>query len=839
MSRAPLPDRTGELNAEQRAFVEYLNGSAVLHASVGTGKTLALAERAARAIQQGVEPGRILCVTFTNRAAEEMRQRIYRRCGATGREVRVFTFHALCAWMLRCEAKRIGLPRDFTIFDEEDSKDLIAHVGRTLGIPRLRLREECEALARHIAQLKADAPREVLNPRGDAAPALRGLAADLREAALAYQRTLRAYHAVDFADLVLLARCMLFTLPDVRRAWEGRFAVVQVDEVQDTHLSEYEVISLLAKSSGNLVLAGDFDQTIYEWRGSRPDEILARFRSEYPKARWFSFSVNYRSTKVLLDIAASVASRFGRHAVPKPHAAAAPGEPAVVHFAEDELAEARWIARRIKRLHEREGVAYGRIAVLARKNERAQVISQQMLRAEVPHLTVEAYEFFRRQEIKDALAYLRFLANPWDEHSLRRLLARPARGIGPGTLERVQRAAATGLRLVDLVSEQALDDKDPLAPLLAAWEHGEIVVFDTETTGLDPGRDEIVELAAVKLRSGRPAGRFHKYLRNTVPVGESEAIHGFSDAFLAEHGEPAGEVLRAFLKFAGRGVLVGHNVGFDLRMLRAQARRLNVPLADFTWFDTLDLAQRFVDSDDYKLATLARRFGIQAARHHHAGSDVDVTCALLAELIRLARQSAPGRIQAVAALGENFRRLAAEVARFRRLLDERPPQLLAKVLQDSGLFEYYRRHDEQHGERRTANLRELHRIMLAWDRPDLGPRESLDAFLAWASLSRNVDRLDRDEDRVKVLTVHQAKGLEFDVVFVAGLSAGEFPIQRGGGTAWDEEELRIFYVAVTRARQRLILTGHAAARGRPRRPSPFLNFIGDGWTEEGSRALAR
>lgn len=847
------------LSDEQRGFVEFQEGCAVLHAPVGTGKTLALAERAAEAIRRGTEPSRILCLTFSNRAAEELRQRVAVHCGDRARRIVVRTFHGLCAWMLRLEAKRIGLPSDFAIFDDEDSMEILGSILRGAGDAARPYRRGFDRggprltdLYDEIERAKSGAPRTELSMKTVSDKILTRLLPAYPGLAVAYQRELASNHALDFGDLIYFARAILALDPGIRGRWEERFSMVQVDEMQDTHLSEYEIVRALACRCGNLVLAGDFDQTIYEWRGSQPETVLKRFNTDFPGAREFSFTQNHRATRVLVRLAGYVAREYGRRTtVLRPGPAAEPGGPVVVHFAPDSEAEAHWIACRIRDLANggadtgARPVPYGRIGVLTRTNARGASISRALDEQAIPHLTVETYEFFRRQEVKDAIAYMRFLCNPADGRSFRRILQRPPRNIGDRAISRVLAAGRLGLRLVDMVAPSTLVTADPFGRFLGALREGAITVFDTETTGLNPEGDEIVELAAVRLDRGKPVGRFHRYLRNTVSVGESERIHGLADSFLAARGEDPRRVLEDFGRFASGSLLAGHNVSFDIRMVAAYARRLGVRVdvlgGGHEYLDTLEVSRRFLDGDDFSLEALAQRLEVSSRPTHRAPDDVEVTCDLIASLAPIVSATAAERMRAVRDSAGAFVSLAEELAELRQDLGRlRPPELLDRVLARSGLRAYYSR--DIQSARRLANLEELRRVFKDRDSAELDPMSCLESILGFVALARNVDRLDPDDERVRVLTVHQAKGLEFDIVFVAGLSEQEFPSYMAMRENKEAEERRVFYVAITRARNALYLTGHKADNGRARRPSRYfdcLASIADSWREEGSTDLSK
>ena len=320
---------------------------------------------------------------------------------------------------------------------------------------------------------------------------------------------------------------------------------------------------------------------------------------------------------------------------------------------------------------------------------------------------MEEFDFFRRQEVKDAIAYLRFICNPFDGRSLQRMLIRPPRKIGDRTIGRIIAAEATGLRLVDMVNPSTIELGDPFARLLRELDVGSVVVFDTETTGLNPASDEIVELAAVRLNRGKPVATFHRYLRNRVSVGDSRNIHGLSDEFLAINGADPSKAIAQFLVFSEGALLVGHNVSFDMRMLRTNARRLGLSSKSHQYADTLDIARRFVEADDYTLSNLVRHFDIPFKPTHQAMDDVKATTALLIALAPYASRDSIGRRQVIKETGTPFVPLAKEIEEMRALAEEvRPYELLRRILESSGLGAYYSEEP-----RRTENLKELIRVL--------------------------------------------------------------------------------------------------------------------------------
>ena len=800
-------------NKRQKEVVECLQGPVLVLAPVGSGKTLVLAERVNHAIVTGISPERILCLTFTNRAAGEMGARVRARSPEAADRLMVKTFHGLCARMLRIEARAIGLSRDFMIFDDADSTELL-HDLFSLDM------KDARTLYYEIERIKSEATEE-FDARGEIA----------RQIAR-YQTELRRMAALDYADLIRSARVMLRSSEEIRHRWQNRYDLIQVDEVQDTHSSEYEVLRTLAEQSRNIALIGDLDQTIYEWRGSEPDEILARFRSEF-EPKEFCLVDNYRATKALLTAASAFADSLeDRRTSIVPSASCGIGCRIGIRREPNEAQEANWIAQKIKTVAIANRIPFSRIAVLARKNERAIVISDALERHGVPCFTVEQYEFFRRQEVKDALAYLRLIVNPEDRNSLGRALLRPPSGIGDATLKRViSEGEVCGLRLSDMVSDSLDDDSEPFRQLIRAFRQGTISVLDVETTGLVLGRDEVVEIAALRLDKGRLARRFHSYIANTVPVAESERIHGWSDAFLKRNGRPAAGVYAELGDFVLGGPVVGHNIRFDLGMMAFHAGRVGRPMPDIRSFDTWSIAARLLPGlEDYRLGTVAKHLKITRVPEHKAEADVEATAQILMRMMPALEEGSARRGALIARYGKAFKPLKARLAALRAMKDKTHPEaLIETALEQSGLRAYYQSRGES---RRLEHLERLKQIFKERGNQggatQLGARDALMFMLEYAALAKNVDHVCEQDNKVAIITIHQAKGLEFDVVFIAGASEGEIPNYYSLNEGRIEEEKRLFYVAMTRAKQQLFISSYEqSTKGWKKEPSRFQSALPD------------
>lgn len=811
------------LSPEQRAIVEHLDGAVLALAPAGTGKTTVLTERVARALDAGVLPERILCVTFTNRAARELRTRLVSRFPGMAAKLAPRTFHQLCADILRQEAKRVGLPVEFAVCPDHDS---ISMLKRILAAPEDDDRE-AQAIYRKLQDVKTHWPTNSLTWPIGQAWARAGFEAPRQwQAAQKYERALSQWQRIDFSDLVLYVRAIFAAIPEIRERWASRYDLVQVDEIQDTHLSEYEVVATLAGHARNLALFGDMDQTIYEWRGATPGRLMARFRKEFGNVLEVGLTDNHRATRALIHAADTFASTLKQRVTSLTAAPTRPeGEPVQEHVAQSVSAEAAWIAGRVATLAEKDGVALPTIGVLAPANWYCEQIANALTRRGVPHVTAARMLFYRRPEIGDALAYLKLILNPEAPGEALRVWECSTRGIGHDVLRRIAKEGQpVGLRLVDFFQLATFTHGDPLAPLLEAYDSGQIVVFDLETTGLDETRDEIVEVAAMRLAAGRRSAAYTALVRPSIPVGESESVHKLSDAQLARDGRPPEEAIGRLLAATEGALLVGHNVAFDIRMLAAQAARLGLTFAPTASFDTLDLARRFHNQEPYTLAALAEGLRLMHRPSHRAADDVATTVDLLAWTVERARRGAAARRTLIAECGAEFEALARRLSSWRDLLPvTRPAALLERVLEESGQRERL----SQEPARKHA-ITELLRSFRDEDDSEQAPVAALRAALERAALATQVDLLATAEQRVPVLTIHQAKGLEFDIVFVAGCSDGDLPRRRSMLDRRDEEERRLFYVALTRARKQLVLSRAAYSdSGRWKAPSPFLAALGD------------
>jgi DNA helicase II / ATP-dependent DNA helicase PcrA len=430
---APLLE---DLNPVQREAVTHSGGPLLIVAGAGSGKTRVLTHRIAWLIkEQGISPFEILAITFTNKAADEMKSRVAALVGPVAQKMWVSTFHSACVRILRRDAKRLGYRSNFTIYDQADAERLTTYVLRDLNIDPKRFPP------RSVHAVISQAKNDLVDFDTYAERAKTIFERRIAEVYKEYQRRLLANSAMDFDDLLMVTVDLLRTNPDVLAHYQHRFKHVLVDEFQDTNRAQNELVVLLAQEHRNICVVGDSDQSVYRFRGADIRNIL-EFEEAFPDSTLIVLEQNYRSTQTILDAANAV---IANNLMRKPKALwteQVGGELIEHYFAEDEHDEARWLVQEVHRLHD-DGYRWGEVAVFYRTNAQSRVVEEELVRAEVPYRVVGGTRFYERREVKDALAYLRAVINPVDEVSLKRIVNVPKRGVGDTSLGRIDAWAAS------------------------------------------------------------------------------------------------------------------------------------------------------------------------------------------------------------------------------------------------------------------------------------------------------------------------------------------------------------------------------------------------------------
>ena len=423
-----------DLNPMQRRAAETLEGPVLILAGAGSGKTRTLTYRVANLLEHGVKAWHILALTFTNKAAREMRERIERLAGADAGEAWIGTFHSICCRILRRDIEKLGYERSFTIYDDDDQQRVIKAVLKELDIDEKFLPPKAVSADISDAKNRLLSPDEWLQKRGGDYRSQK-----THDVMTRYEQRLRAANALDFDDLLVKTLQLFVEHPPVLEYYQGRFQYVHVDEYQDTNYAQYQLVSLITRESRNLCVVGDDDQSIYGWRGADIRNILD-FEKDFPDATVIKLEQNYRSTANILDAANQIIAHNEGRKEKELWTEDGEGEKITLYAAADERDEAAWICQRIRQL-QRGGTPYGSIAILYRMHALSRVLEETLMRAGIPYHVYGGTRFYDRREVRDVLAYLRLIQNPADDISLSRIINVPKRAIGDSTVEQLTQYA--------------------------------------------------------------------------------------------------------------------------------------------------------------------------------------------------------------------------------------------------------------------------------------------------------------------------------------------------------------------------------------------------------------
>ncbi len=851
-----------ELNNEQKQVINTLDKNILLIASAGTGKTNTMAQRIASIVEKGLaKPEEILCLTFTNKACNEMRERINEIVGENSLKIIIRTFHSFCYDIIRTEAKRsTDLFVDSIIFDEEDCKEIIKQISNNMGrdwhtdaiwnfislMKEARIRYGIfsnKANEDYKRTLKILFEKEL--PKVDTAcrknyKTIHSLVNEMHDIGdrlvCEYNRKLAEDHGLDFTDLMANAYKILLDKTAVDR-WQKVYRFINVDEMQDTSEVEYSIISKLF-GNNNILFCGDYFQTIYEWRNSNPVKIQKMFEEKY-KPEVIIFYENYRATKLLLNASTDyLRNVFGdRMNEIYPHEIIASskekGLKILLHGADSDSTEASWIYNEIRKLGIKD---YSRVCVLSRSNTYNTYLSQHFASLgnltddRLPFFLIDEFRFFRRQEIKDALAFLKIAVNSFDSASLERTLKRFGKGIGEATVAHIQsrKSMESGIQLTDFVDPKTHETGDHYGLLIEAWHKEQIVVFDVESTGVDTTSDDIIQIAAIKLdREGGIRERFVSYVKASKSVGTSELVHHISDKMLEESGRPPKTVFKEFEKFIDGCVIVGHNVTYDINILTSEMSRLGMRQIKIrAFYDTLNIFRRFHPNlENHKLEYLGAHFKVSHKSTHDAFDDICAT----AEILKYAIENdiiptTEFRMKETSKYLEKFRAMTEKLETVRELVHvKRPYELMADIVKMFGIKDYYENRKEF---KRVQYLRSMYLYMKDWDDPRLPPGDAAQNVLRFTALSNSeLDAMLKSKPKIPIITVHQAKGMEFDYVFIAGMMDMTFPNLQAIKEHRLDEESRLFYVAMTRAKSRLYITWCQQCSGKGKYMSRFIDSI--------------
>ena len=443
----PLEQILKGLNAEQEIAARHTNGPLLVLAGAGSGKTRVLTSRIACLLAGGVRPWQILAITFTNKAAREMKERVERLVGGAAKDLWLYTFHSFCVRFLRLEiAKLKEYSHNFVIYDTGDSLNVLKNCLKEMNLDDKRFKPSglLEAISGAKTLLR-DAAEFSRNANGFYEEKISAIYQ-------MYEQKLKENNAVDFDDLLLLTVRLLRNDAEARERWQDKFLYVLVDEYQDTNRPQYLITRMLCAKTRNIFVVWDVDQSIYAWRGADIRNILY-FEKDYPEVRTVKLECNYRSTRNILDAANAVIENNTQRKPKSLWTLNEAGASLVYYRAADEREEACFVVEKMRELR-RGGEKYGAMAVLYRTNTQSRVFEEMLVKAGVPYVIVGGVKFYERMEIKDMIAYLRVIFNPHDEISLLRIINVPGRGIGAATVSKLRAfAKERGAALYDALLE--------------------------------------------------------------------------------------------------------------------------------------------------------------------------------------------------------------------------------------------------------------------------------------------------------------------------------------------------------------------------------------------------
>ena len=859
------------LNEEQSLIINELDKNILLLASAGTGKTNTLAHRISNIINsKKAKSEEILCITFTNKACFEMRSRIEEIVGERAKDITIRTFHSFCFDLIKSEAKkRTDIFIDSIIFDEEDCKEIIKECNfynypvnklqqfielvklekTKINLEGKDLLKDYNLVVNNIFKFQREKIKSICSNRGSLDFKMEeSLEKQGGALVIMYNTLLYNNHGLDFIDLTTKAKELLLD-EDLVINLRNKFKYISIDEVQDTSTLEYSIIEKIF-GSNNILLCGDMFQTIYGWRGSEPERILDLFKEKYTP-REVIFTKNYRSTKYITNSSLSfLENAFNKkyNSIYKEKITAITkieGEKIKLKKTNTLREEARYIFDKIRDL-EKNNENISKACVLSRDNNYNISLSRELQNiisyegANFEFILVDQFKFFRRQEIKDIIAFLKLIANRYDNISLKRIVKRLPTGIGESTLKAIdsKEYREGGIVLTDFIDENAKIYGEKYSLLIEEFQKDNIIIFDVESTGTDVTEDEIIQIAAIRInKDGQVIESFEKFLKNKKSVESSFNVHGFSDEFLKLNGEDKEKVLKEFIDFSKDSVIVGHNVQYDINILTSELSRNNITGLSFkTFYDTLDIYRRFhTKLPNYKLETLSRIFSTENKPSHDAMDDILATKDLLVRAIK--KDIMPTSLKRISLMNKHlksFNKINDALNNlFTRAYEKRPQDIIVDIIKSFNIKTLYSGRGaeiEKEASEKIERLRDFYVLVKDLDDKNKSNRDSLLDIIKITGLSNgeleNIIVNRTKKKRIPIITVHQSKGLEFDTVFISGLQEGVFPSYMSLKSDNIEEEMRTFYVALTRAKKRLYLTYHLYEDyGRENKVSRFINFI--------------
>ncbi|MEG0952256.1 MAG: 3'-5' exonuclease [Niameybacter sp.] len=790
------------LNKAQQSVVHNIKDALLVLAPAGTGKTKVIAMRTAYLLQQEIAPTSILCLTFTNKAAKEMEQRIALYDRAMSRQLTIKTFHSFCYYLINQEKQNARLAFPCTIIDESDTEEIIRRIVFALTMEEWKrvntLTTFIENVKKHRLVVEPEhrhddtfVVKDYLRVHKTKDPLISQYGLKLLKN---YERYLRDNNCIDFTDLILEATYLLED-PVICAKWQKRYQYIQVDEMQDTSIREYHIIKTLAQYN-HVALYGDFNQTIYEWRGSAPCEMIEDYKTLFSPVE-ISLETNYRSTQLLLKAANGFIRNSNLYPTLSMPSVKEIGEPIEVFCGRTKTREMELITQSLVQ-HYTGGDK--EVAILTRTNGLAKDLYRYLEQKGIPCIKVEDIRLMRRPEVKDLLSVFNYTVNPRNSYALEKVIKHPVIHMEEWLIKALKQTKSAYMSLHDWF---LAENNDPYYALIKGFEHNQVIVLDVESTGLDTTTDDIIQIAAICYGKEGVKAQLDILVKPTKLVGDSFFVHGFSDEQLEREGIGIHEALEQLADFTHGKVVVGHNVKYDLSIIESMCSRYQQPpLEHLEVYDTLDLAHKMYPKlSNHKLDTLSHLIQTKATPNHNALQDILATSEVLTHFIEKLVGTQTLRYSQIEAYYPYVAIYKKQVQELVEAIRQRSTHEGISYLMNSCGYKAHYKGEE------LSNLRDFYKMAEALYTATFSYADNRMRLLAFSALhASEVEQSALFKGKVPVMTMHQAKGLEFDYVYMAGCNEGVFPSSRSVQEGYIEEEKRLFYVGMTRARKKLYLS---------------------------------
>lgn len=803
-----------EPSNEQKNIINLCNRINLVLAPPGTGKTTILAERINYAIKNGIKPRDMICLTFTNRAARIMRDRVAN--SKNNNDLFIGNIHQFCFKFIK--ANKL-FPQNITLLDEEDVNDVFEEAKFNLNISTETKAKDLASLNAKLNQRSFNLPDELRN----------NSFVDIKDINIAkiicveYEKIKKHNNFLDFDDL------LLYTYNFIREESNNdykKYTWIQVDEAQDLNPLQWKIIDLISTPNAHSVIFADTEQAIFSFIGASRNRLYELAQETKPDV----FNVNYRSPSYLLDIYNKYARKYftANGSLPTAFDRVEAEENDLKMIEVDGTAEDEINYLIDELLPEILDQSEGQTAFLFRINKPVDQFSNKLNIRNIDHFKISGFDLFSRKIIKDLLAYLSCLNDPLDKLAWSRLF----NIFGKVQTLRESRAIVNNLFNIGLKPTDFLQKEHEFQNILelfdGVYRNERIVVFDTETTGLDTANDDIIQIAAVEIISGKIGDKFEVFIKTNKSLESTEHVHKISKEYLLQHGIDHAEALNKFKSFVKDNVIVAHNLDYDYKILQSNLERYcenGMEQTDEQYFDTLDLCRRLYPKlKSYKLEYLIKEFSLKGVNSHNALDDVKAT----AELINYFHDDLGKKIIEINSFYNDnknvFEKLRGNFSDLWNKSIEQMEEITDFRSVNNSFFDYAKSNanysinlnDEPHLEKLNRHMDHV-----------CGKQKLKDLISNYVEEYKRYNEADLiiGNEKILLATVHKAKGLEFENVVIPSCIEGTYPFFHAKTQNEIDEETRVFYVAITRAMKRLILSTY----------NKFVSQYGKVYAKEKSR----